>query len=216
MSSCSIRRRSPITRPSKSRCNMRPAFATSSSTASQVLQDGEPTGATPGRFVKGAGLDRLAWRRSLCARRTPRTTLVPLEWVESRRYANVRNIEQLGWPGRPFVSIADRMNEELANRIIDLQAEITALRGAVRMLLHNAYNADDTALAIIRGRPSRMTASKAEFQMNARTRYREGVREAVASLLDPFQPDSDEASRLHSRAPARTTSPVQSSKNDAP
>ena len=39
------------------------------------------------------------------------------------------------------------MNEELANRIIDLQAEITALRGAVRMLLHNAYNADDTALA---------------------------------------------------------------------
>ncbi len=42
------------------------------------------------------------------------------------------------------------MNEELANRIIDLQAEITALRGAVRMLLHNAYNADDTALAIIR------------------------------------------------------------------
>jgi len=28
------------------------------------------------------------------------------------------------------------------------------------------------------------------------SRYREGVREAVASLLDPFQPDSDEASRL--------------------
>ena len=42
------------------------------------------------------------------------------------------------------------MNEELANRIIDLQAEITALRGAVRMLLHNTSNADDTALAIIR------------------------------------------------------------------
>ena len=39
------------------------------------------------------------------------------------------------------------MDQETANRIIDLQAEITALRGAVRMLLHNNYNADDSALA---------------------------------------------------------------------
>jgi len=30
------------------------------------------------------------------------------------------------------------------------------------------------------------------------------VREAVASLLDPFQPDNDEASRLANPAPART------------
>ena len=46
------------------------------------------------------------------------------------------------------------------------------------------------------------------------TRYREGVREAVASLLDPFQPDSDEASRLANRAPARTRSPTPPSEND--
>ena len=32
--------------------------------------------------------------------------------------------------------------------------------------------------------------------------------EAVASLLDPFQPDSDEASRLNNSAPARTRSPA--------
>ena len=41
------------------------------------------------------------------------------------------------------------MDAELANRLIDLQAEITALRGAVRMLLHNTYNADDSALAVL-------------------------------------------------------------------
>jgi hypothetical protein len=32
-------------------------------------------------------------------------------------------------------------------------------------------------------------------------RYRVRVREAVASLLDPFQPDDDEASRLANPAP---------------
>ena len=42
------------------------------------------------------------------------------------------------------------MDKETTNRIIDLQAEITALRGAVRMLLHNTYNANDSALAILR------------------------------------------------------------------
>jgi len=36
--------------------------------------------------------------------------------------------------------------------------------------------------------------------------WRDGVREAVASLLDPFQPDNDEASRLANPAPARTVS----------
>jgi hypothetical protein len=51
------------------------------------------------------------------------------------------------------------MDDELANRIIDLQAEITALRGAVRMLLHNAYNADDTALAIIREKAFQSSAN---------------------------------------------------------
>ncbi len=96
------------------------------------------------------------------------------------------------------------MNAELANRLIDLQAEITALRGAVRMLLHNTYNADDSALAVLRERALR--ASKGESERRSlsgrSTRYRDRVREAVASLLDPFQPDDDEASRLANPAHA--------------
>ena len=108
------------------------------------------------------------------------------------------------------------MNEELANRIIDLQAEITALRGAVRMLLHNAYNADDTALAIIREKAFQDDRFESGIPNERSTRYREGVREAVASLLDPAQPDSDEASRLANRAPLRTRSPTQSSDTDTP
>ena len=97
------------------------------------------------------------------------------------------------------------MDKETANRIIDLQAEITALRGAVRMLLHNVYNANDSALAVLREK-----AFQADrFQDNHNdpseraARYREGVREAVASLLDPFQPYNDEASRLAQPAAPR-------------
>ncbi len=101
------------------------------------------------------------------------------------------------------------MNEEMTNRIIDLQAEITALRGAVRMLLHNAYNADDTALAIIREKAFQGDRFEGDVPSERSMRYREGVREAVASLLDPFQPDNDEASRLANRAPARAKSPTE-------
>jgi hypothetical protein len=101
------------------------------------------------------------------------------------------------------------MTEEMANRIIDLQAEITALRGAVRMLLHNAYNADDTALAIIREKTFQDDRFESDVPSERSTRYREGVREAVASLLDPFQPDDDEASRLAHRTPERTPSPTE-------
>jgi hypothetical protein len=99
------------------------------------------------------------------------------------------------------------MNEEMANRIIDLQAEITALRGAVRMLLHNVYNADDTALAILREKAFQDDRFEGDVPSERSTRYRDGVREAVASLLDPFQPDNDEASRLGNRAPAQARAP---------
>ena len=100
------------------------------------------------------------------------------------------------------------MDQETANQIIDLQAEVTALRGAVRMLLHNAYNADESALAILREKAFQADRFKDDYdEPNERsTRYREGVREAVASLLDPFQPDHDEASRLAHPAPAPTRS----------
>ena len=97
------------------------------------------------------------------------------------------------------------MDEETANRIIDLQAEVTALRGAVRMLLHNVYNADESALAIIREKTFQADRFKAVYDdpTERSKRYRDGVREAVASLLDPHQPDSDEASRLANPAPIR-------------
>ena len=78
------------------------------------------------------------------------------------------------------------MNEEMANRIIDLQAEITALRGAVRMLLHNTYNADDTALAVIREKAFQDDRFESDIPNERSDRYREGVREAVASLPRPF------------------------------
>ena len=97
------------------------------------------------------------------------------------------------------------MDDETSNRIIDLQAEITALRGAVRMLLHNAYNADESALAIVREKAFQLDRFQGDYDEpnESSTRYREGVREAVASLLDPFQPDDDEASRLANPAPGR-------------
>jgi hypothetical protein len=100
------------------------------------------------------------------------------------------------------------MDEETANRIIDLQAEITALRGAVRMLLHNAYNVDESALAVLREnalQASRLDSEEAD-PIGRSSRYRTRVREAVASLLDPFQPDDDEASRLSNPSPAPTRS----------
>ena len=93
------------------------------------------------------------------------------------------------------------VNEEIVNRIIDLQAEITALRGAVRMLLHNTYNANDSALAIIREKAFQADRFEDVVPSERSARYRDGVREAVASLLDPFQPDNDEASRLANPAP---------------
>ena len=82
------------------------------------------------------------------------------------------------------------MDEGMANRIIDLQAEITALRGAVRMLLHNTYNADDSALAVLREKAFQAARvdDAAEDQSTRSARYRERVREAVASLLDHISP----------------------------
>ena len=72
------------------------------------------------------------------------------------------------------------------------------------MLLHNAYNANDSALAILREKAFQADRFQVGRDVpNERSeRYREGVREAVASLLDPFQPDNDEASRLAHPAPS--------------
>jgi len=99
------------------------------------------------------------------------------------------------------------MDDDTANRIIDLQAEITALRGAVRMLIQNIYSGDVRTLAIIREEALRGDDLKVYDKEpgDRGNRYRNGVREAVASLLDPFQPDDDEASRLANPAPAKVT-----------
>jgi hypothetical protein len=113
--------------------------------------------------------------------------------------------------GARFCPYCNTLDKETANRIIDLQAEITALRGAVRMLLHNAYNANDSALAILREEAFQADRFQSSHnEPNERSdRYREGVREAVASLLDPFQPDNDEASRLANPAATREKSSEQ-------
>jgi len=110
---------------------------------------------------------------------------------------------------RGILGVLQGVDDETSNRIIDLQAEVTALRGAVRMLLHNAINADESALAIIREKAFRDDRFKAgsDEPKERSNRYREGVREAVASLLDPFQPDNDEASRLANPAPERGSPP---------
>ena len=75
------------------------------------------------------------------------------------------------------------------------------------MLLHNTYNAGDSALAIIREKAFQADRFEKDVSGERSTRYRDGVREAVASLLDPFQPDNDEASRLAHPAPAKAKSP---------
>ena len=96
------------------------------------------------------------------------------------------------------------MDDETSNRIIDLQAEVTALRGAVRMLIQNIYGDDHRTLAIIRQEALRGDDLDAfdKEPGDRGSRYRDGVRDAVSSLLDPFQPDDDQASRLANPAPA--------------
>ena len=85
------------------------------------------------------------------------------------------------------------VDDETANRIIDLQAEITALRGAVRMLIRNIYGGDDRTLAIIREQALRGDDLKVYDK--------EPGDRGSRSLLDPFQADDDEASRLANPAP---------------
>jgi hypothetical protein len=82
------------------------------------------------------------------------------------------------------------MDQETANRIIDLQAEITALRGAVRMLLHNAYNANDSALAILREKAFQADRFQVNYdEQNERSaRYREGVRRRSPVFLTRSSP----------------------------
>jgi len=93
--------------------------------------------------------------------------------------------------------------------MIDLQAEITALRGAVRMLIQNIYGEDHRTLAIIREEALRGDDLNAFHKEpdDRGGRYRDGVRDAVASLLDPFQPDDDQASRLANPVPAKVAPP---------
>jgi hypothetical protein len=113
------------------------------------------------------------------------------------------------WPRATYARMEAEMDEEIANRIIDLQAEITALRGAVRMLLHNTYNANDSALAVLREQAFQVGKVEKDDDgpIGRSMRYRARVKEAVASLLDPFQPDDDEASRLAKPAPTRPRLP---------
>ena len=137
---------------------------------------------------------------------------------QARRRARRLDLRRAPLAGTKLCPYYRVMDEETANRIIDLQAEITALRGAVRMLLHNAYNMDDSALAVLREKAFQADRFQGDHDdPNERSaRYREGVREAVASLLDPFQPDNDEASRLANPAPTRSKSPDQSAPDPNP
>ena len=66
------------------------------------------------------------------------------------------------------------------------------------MLLHNAYNVDETALAVLREKALQVGRIDGadDGPIGRSTRYRSRVREPVRVLLDPFQPDDDVASRL--------------------
>src|SRR4029079_8886534 len=114
-----------------------------------------------------------------------------------------------GLDPRKLCSYDDHVDDDTANRMIDLQAEITALRGAVRLLIQNIYGGDVRTLAIIREEALRGDDLKVYDKEpgDRGNRYRNGVREAVASLLDPFQPDDDEASRLANPAPIKDAPP---------
>ena len=114
------------------------------------------------------------------------------------------------WWGCGFFRITLVVDDDTANRIIDLQAEIAALRGAVRMLIQNIYGGDGRSLAIIQEEALRgddLTVYDKE-PGDRGSRYRDGVREAVASLLDPFEPDDDEASRLANPSPLKRPPPA--------
>ena len=63
--------------------------------------------------------------------------------------------------------------------------------------------ADESALAILREEAFQADRFDRNVPGERATRYRDGVREAVASLLDPFQPDNDEASRLANPSPSK-------------
>ncbi|MEO6361192.1 MAG: hypothetical protein ABIO43_11565, partial [Sphingomicrobium sp.] len=65
-----------------------------------------------------------------------------------------------------------------------------------------------TALAVLREKALLTDGHEPSDAVPAErsTRYRERVREAVASLLDPFQPDNDEASRLANPTPSKRKS----------
>ena len=76
------------------------------------------------------------------------------------------------------------MDKKTANKIIDLQAEITALRGAVRMLLHNVYNANDSALAVLREKA--FQADKFLMTTTSQTNAPHGIVMACAKLLPVF------------------------------
>ena len=76
--------------------------------------------------------------------------------------------------------------------------EFDELLQKVRMLIQNVYGDDVRSLAIIREEALRgddLQMRDAGLGDRGR-RYRDGVSEAVSSLLDPFQADDDEASRL--------------------
>ena len=81
------------------------------------------------------------------------------------------------------------MDDETAHSILDAQAEIIALRAAVKMLLRRTYGMGDQALGIIREDAlAGVEVALVGSEPDERQRYfHQAVRDAINDLLTPLQ-----------------------------
>ena len=81
------------------------------------------------------------------------------------------------------------MDEETAHAILDAQADIIALRAAMKMLLRQTYGIGDQALGVIREEALAGVENGLDAdEPDERERYfQEALREAMTDLLTPIR-----------------------------
>ena len=80
------------------------------------------------------------------------------------------------------------MDDETAHAILDVQADIIALRAAMKMLLRRTYGMGDQALGIIReDELAGVETALDRIEQDAHQQYfHQAVRKAIADLLTPI------------------------------